>query len=113
MSDAQDNMVIFDLADEFIDLANRLFKEEHKELGHVSTALRYAAARVSSYEASCLFQDLAAEGDRLQKWYTNQFNDMLDEKHEGTYRPPRAETHHRDGRRRQVLNTNASEVFPA
>ncbi|MFD2405842.1 DUF3144 domain-containing protein [Azorhizophilus paspali] len=76
---AQDNMVIFDLADEFTDLANRLFKEKHKGLGHVSTALRYAAARVSSYEASCLFQDLAAEGDRLQKWYTNQFNDMLDE----------------------------------
>ena len=79
MSDDQDNMVIFNLADEFIELANRLMKEGGNELAHVSTALRYASARFSSYEAACTFENLATEQDRLRAWYTNQFNDMLEE----------------------------------
>ena len=79
MSDNQDNTVIFDLADEFIELANRLMKEGGNELAHVSTALRYASARFSSHEAACTFENLATEQDRLRTWYTNQFNDMLDE----------------------------------
>ncbi len=79
MSDNQDNMVIFDMTDAFIEVANRLLKEDEQDLGHVSTALRYAAARFSAYEAACKFPGLAMEKGRLQQWYANQFTDMLDE----------------------------------
>ncbi|TWH64416.1 uncharacterized protein DUF3144 [Azomonas agilis] len=79
MSDDQDNMVIFNMADEFIEVANRLMKEENKELAHVSTALRYAAARFSTHEAACTFKELATEREHLQTWYSNQFNAMLEE----------------------------------
>ena len=82
MSDNQDDTVIFDLADSFIELANRLMSEEKHALAHVSTALRYAAARFSTHEAACTFEQIATEKNRLQEWYTKQFSDMLDENFE-------------------------------
>ncbi|MBB3101989.1 DUF3144 domain-containing protein [Azomonas macrocytogenes] len=82
MSDNQDNTIIFNMADEFIEIANRLVGNEKKDLGHVSTAFRYAAARFSVHEASCKFNDLPNEQEKLQKWYTNQFDAMLQENFE-------------------------------
>ncbi len=77
MSEASDpNMELFDMADEFIAIANRLLEEE-KDLGTVSTALRYAAARFSAYEAARRSGDLAEDREKARGWFTGQFETML------------------------------------
>ena len=48
MADQSLEMSILDMADEFIAVANRMLEEEGKDLGHISTAIRYAAARFSA-----------------------------------------------------------------
>lgn len=79
MLDTQEEMEIFDMADEFIAVANRLLEESPQRLGHISTALRYAAARFSAHEASYKSADLVADKAKAQTWYTEQFNRMLGE----------------------------------
>lgn len=77
MTDKTAEMAVFDMADEFIAVANRLLEEEHKDLGQISAAIRYAAARFSAHEAACRSGDLAADKDKAQTWYTDQFNRMV------------------------------------
>jgi phosphopantetheinyl transferase (holo-ACP synthase) len=79
MSEASIEMEILDMADEFIAVANRLLEENHKDLGYISTAIRYAAARFSAHEASYKSSDLAVDKDKAKTWYTDQFNRMLGE----------------------------------
>ncbi len=73
------DMAIFDMADEFIAVANRLLEEERKDLGKISAAIRYAAARFSAHEAACRSADLAADKDKARIWYTEQFEKMVTE----------------------------------
>ena len=73
------DMAIFDMAEEFIAVANRLLEEEHKDLGKISAAIRYAAARFSAHEAACRSGDLAADKDKARSWYTEQFEKMVTE----------------------------------
>ncbi len=79
MADKTVEMAILDMADEFIAVANRLLEEEGKDLGHISTAIRYAAARFSAHEAACRSADLVADKDKAEKWYGDQFSHMLTE----------------------------------
>lgn len=79
MSETSMELEILDMADEFIAVANRLLEENRKDLGYISTALRYAAARFSAHEASYKSADLAADRDKAQTWYVEQFNRMLGE----------------------------------
>lgn len=79
MSSNPVEMEIFNMADEFIAVANRLLEEEGKDLGRISSAIRYAAARFSAHEASCRSGDLAADKEKAQTWYGDQFDRMLAE----------------------------------
>lgn len=73
------DMAIFDMADEFIAVANRLLEDEHKDLGKISAAIRYAAARFSAHEAACRSGDLAADREKARAWYIDQFDRMVTE----------------------------------
>ncbi len=75
MTNAHD-MEIFDMADEFIAVANRLLEEE-KDLGKVSAAIRFAAARFSAYEAARRSGDLTLDKEKARIWFTEQFEKML------------------------------------
>lgn len=79
MADKTAEMAILDMADEFIAVANRLLEEEGKDLGQISTAIRYAAARFSAHEASCRSADLVADKPKAEQWYGEQFGSMLSE----------------------------------
>ena len=52
---------LFEMADEFINVANRLVELDKKEIGDVGAAIRYAAARFNAHEAAYKAKDLAAE----------------------------------------------------
>ena len=79
MADQSLEMSILDMADEFIAVANRMLEEEGKDLGHISTAIRYAAARFSAHEAACRSGDLQADRPKAEQWYGEQFSSMLSE----------------------------------
>ncbi|SIS90297.1 DUF3144 domain-containing protein [Neptunomonas antarctica] len=70
---------LFKMADEFIDVANRLVTSENKELEDVGAALRYAAARFSAHETAYKSKDLAAERNDALAWFSNQYSEMLEE----------------------------------
>ncbi len=77
MSQPFNQMSTFDMADQFIAIANRLVEIDMQQLGEVGIALRYAAARFSAHEASVSAADLAAEKKDSQRWFTDQFQKML------------------------------------
>ncbi|MFC3606375.1 DUF3144 domain-containing protein [Stutzerimonas tarimensis] len=79
MSNNPAEMEILDMADEFIAVANRLLEEQGKDLGHISAAIRFAAARFSAHEAACRSGDLALDKEKAETWYTDQFNQMVRE----------------------------------
>lgn len=66
---------MYDYADKFINLANEMSKSDRS--GLVGTAIRFAAARYSAYEASIRAKDLAAEKDQQLENFANDFNAML------------------------------------
>lgn len=70
---------LFKMADEFIELANRLVTSEKKDLEDVGSALRYAAARFSAHETAYKSKDLAAERNDALAWFSNQYSEMLEE----------------------------------
>lgn len=65
------------MADKFIAIANDLVQKEGQDIGKVSTAFRYAAARFNAHEASTKTKDLAADKDNAINWYTDQYQKML------------------------------------
>lgn len=73
MSTDQD--ALFETADQFIDLANRLARQDAS--GTVGAALRYAAARYSAFEASLMSDDLENEHARMQALFGDEFARML------------------------------------
>ena len=70
---------LYKMADEFIDVANRLVTSDNQELEQVGAALRYAAARFSAHETAYKSEDLAAERDDAIAWFSNQYSGMLEE----------------------------------
>lgn len=79
MSDKDTALAMFKMADEFINLANRLVEEDKIEIGEVGGALRYAAARFNAHEAAYKATDLAAERNDALLWFSSQYNEMLEE----------------------------------
>ena len=68
MSDKTVNMAIFDMADEFIAVANRLLEEEHKDLGQISAAIRYAAAANFFWRAYIRIMKRLAPTEKFSPW---------------------------------------------
>ncbi|RRJ84096.1 DUF3144 domain-containing protein [Aestuariirhabdus litorea] len=68
---------IYEMADQFIDVANRLAAEPGQDLALVGAAIRYAAARFNAHEASLQTDDLAAEQMEVLSWFTDQYQKML------------------------------------
>ena len=69
---------LFDMADQFIAVANRLVQENDQDLAKVGAAFRYAAARFSAHEVSLKSENLAEEKVKALAWFTEQYNIMLD-----------------------------------
>ncbi|MEI8600696.1 DUF3144 domain-containing protein [Shewanella sp. PP-Sp27a-2] len=70
------NTTIYELADQFIALANQLSQQE-ADVGKVGTALRFAAARFNAFEAAIKSADLGAEKDSALEWFSSEFKEML------------------------------------
>lgn len=79
MIDKEAAAKLFKMADEFIDVANRLVTTDSKDIEDVGAALRYAAARFSAHETAYKSKDLAAERNDALAWFTNQYSEMLEE----------------------------------
>lgn len=75
MSDDNQQKAFFDLADQFINLANELAKSEGS--ADVGTALRYATARYNTFEASLGTNDLAADENKMTDMLCDDFREML------------------------------------
>lgn len=69
---------LYQIADKFIALANDLVHTE-EDVGKVSSALRFAAARFNAFEAAIKSADLTAEKDNALEWFTAEFKDMLND----------------------------------
>ncbi|MEC4725014.1 DUF3144 domain-containing protein [Shewanella sp. D64] len=76
MSEADKETTIFQLADQFIALANELSATE-QDVSKVGTALRFAASRFNAFEAALKSADLAAEKDNALEWFVNEYKGML------------------------------------
>ena len=77
MSENQDLKEFYNVADKFINLANELSQKDTS--GSVGSALRYAAARFSAFEASMVSKDLGAEKDEIKKSFMIDYEHMLEE----------------------------------
>ena len=79
MSDKETALALFKMADQFIDVANRMVEKENIDIGEVGAALRYAAARFNAHEAAYKATDLAAERNDALMWFSSQYKEMLEE----------------------------------
>ena len=70
-----DDKMMFDYADKFINLANEMSKSDRS--GNVGVAIRYAAARYSAFEASMRTDNLAEDKDKQLQDFADVFTDML------------------------------------
>jgi len=75
MTENNQGMEFFEIADKYINLANDIAKSEGT--ANTGTALRYAAARYNTFEASLSTQDLAGEKDKLIELLCADFREML------------------------------------
>jgi hypothetical protein len=66
MSEQKTELTMYQIADQFIALANQLSQQEN-DIGKVGTAMRFAAARYNAFEAAIKSTDLAAEKDKLTR----------------------------------------------
>jgi len=73
--DQNDDKMMFDYADKFINLANEMSKSDKS--GNVGVAIRYAAARYSAFEASMRTDNLAEDKDKQLQDFVDVFTDML------------------------------------
>ena len=74
--DQDNDKVMYDYADRFIDLANEIAKSDRS--GTVGVAMRFAAARYSAYEASMRTNNLAEEKDKQLQDFADDFRNMLE-----------------------------------
>ena len=77
MSQQVDQKALFDAADQFIALANAMAQKDQS--GIAGTAIRYAAARYSAFEAAQISQDLAADKEKMKELFNADFDKMLDD----------------------------------
>ena len=75
MNDEKQGLEFFEIADKYINLANDIAKTEGT--ANTGTALRYAAARYNTFEASLSTPDLAGERDKLIDLLCDDFREML------------------------------------
>ena len=75
MSDEKKAMEFFEIADQYINLANELAKTQGS--ANAGTALRYAAARYNTFEASLSTTDLANDQDKMIDMLCDDFREML------------------------------------
>jgi hypothetical protein len=75
MSAEQQNLEFFEIADKYINLANELAQTEGS--ANAGTALRYAAARYNTFEASISTPDLAKDQDKMIDMLCDDFREML------------------------------------
>lgn len=68
---------LYDAADQFIAMANAIAQQDTS--GLAGTAIRYAAARYSAFEASRMTADLAMDKVKMQELFTKDFYKMMDE----------------------------------
>lgn len=76
MSEEKQQLEFYEIADKYIDLANDMAKS-HGPV-HPGTALRYAAARYNTFEASLNTNDLANEKDKMINLLVDDFRKMLE-----------------------------------
>ncbi len=76
MMDQNDEKLLFDYADKFINLANELARSDSS--GRVGMAIRFAAARFSVFEASTQTASLAAEKDKYLPQIAEDFQKVLE-----------------------------------
>lgn len=70
------NKALFDAADQFIAMANAISQSDSS--GLAGTAIRYAAARYSAFEASRMSPDLSADKAKMRELFTKEFHKMMD-----------------------------------
>ncbi len=75
MSNDKQETPFFEIADQFIDLANKLARTEGS--ASVGTALRYAAARYNTFEASLNTKELAKDEAKMTDMFCDDFREML------------------------------------
>jgi hypothetical protein len=73
--DQNNEKVMYDYADKFINLANEMAKSDRS--GNVGVAIRFAAARYCAYEASMQTKKLAEEKDKQLQAFVDTFTEML------------------------------------
>ncbi|WP_153912752.1 DUF3144 domain-containing protein [Shewanella sp. TC10] len=78
MSEEKTETTMYQLADQFIALANQLGQTEN-DIGKVGTALRFAAARYNAFEAAVKSSNLEAEKENALSWFTEEYKGMLNE----------------------------------
>ena len=78
MSEEKTELTMYQIADQFIALANKLSQQEN-DIGKVGTAMRFASARFNAFEAAIKSSDLAAEKDHALEWFSNEYKAMLKE----------------------------------
>ena len=71
-----DEKVMYDYADRFINLANEMSQSDKS--GTVGMAIRFAAARFSTYEASTQTSNLAQDKDKYSQLIADDFKKMLE-----------------------------------
>ncbi|MGB5210055.1 MAG: DUF3144 domain-containing protein [Gammaproteobacteria bacterium] len=77
MAEKPEELSLYAMADQFIDVANRLIGEGGQDLSRVSAAIRFAAARFNAHEAAHQAQDVAADKDNAVSWFTYQYQKMF------------------------------------
>ncbi|MGX9461744.1 DUF3144 domain-containing protein [Shewanella sp. A14] len=78
MSEPKTELTMYQIADQFIALANQLSQQEN-DIGKVGTAMRFASARFNAFEAAIKSADLATEKDHALAWFSDEFKAMLKE----------------------------------
>jgi hypothetical protein len=73
----ENEMDMLVMADQFINTANALVADSKQDIGRVSGAMCYAAARFNAHEVASKTTDLVASRDEAIEWFTNQFKEML------------------------------------
>ncbi|WP_394131382.1 DUF3144 domain-containing protein [Shewanella maritima] len=106
MSEEKKELTIYQVADQFIALANQLSQQEN-DLGKVGTGLRYAAARFNAFEAAVKSSDLAAEKQNALEWFSNEYKEMLNENLEDHIKFPPGTP------REETSTNNGVETFKA
>jgi hypothetical protein len=76
MSDDENTPTMYDLANEFINLANQMAEKDRS--GNVGTAIRFAASRFNAFEASHQTDDLAKDREEIIENFSSDFRKMME-----------------------------------